>query len=246
MTTHSFSFNTIDPSWHECLENGLLQMDPAYLNALTHSNEWLPGPEKIFNAFSLPIDQVNYVLFGESPYPRTASANGYAFWDADVKELWSSTGLSKKVNRATSLRNILKMLLIADGYLAIDNSTQEEIAQIKKDSLLQTNDEFFNHIVQKGFLLLNATPVLQPNNPPAKDARAWLPFLKIVLQHLLQKKPNVKFILLGRIANTIDALLPNENINKLAAEHPYNISFITNNKVIDFFKPLQLLKKTTR
>lgn len=246
MTTHSFNFESIDPSWRESLEHGLAQMDPAYLASLSQSNEWLPGPEKIFNAFSLPMDQVNYVLFGESPYPRRASANGYAFWDADVKELWSDTGLSKKVNRATSLRNILKMLLIANGKLSVNNCSQEEIAQIKKDSLLQTNDEFFNHLLQKGFLLLNATPVLQPNNPPAKDARAWQPFLKVILHELLKKRPQVEFILLGRIANTIDALLPNEQINKLHVEHPYNISFITNSKVIEFFKPLRLLERNIR
>ena len=59
--------------------------------------------------------QVNYVLFGES-LPRRASANGYAFWDAAVK-IMVSFGNSKTVNRATSLLNILKMLLIAEGCL---------------------------------------------------------------------------------------------------------------------------------
>lgn len=243
MTTALLQLQAVHPSWHECIKNGLAQMNPLYLEALAHSHDWLPGHEKIFNAFSLPIDHVNYVLFGESPYPRKASANGFAFWDADVNELWSQTGLSKKVNRATSLRNILKMLLLAAGSLNKENTSQESIANVDKSFLVQTNNEFFQQLLKKGFLLLNATLVLQPDGNPAKDAREWLPFLKVVLQYLLQKRPHIKFILMGRIANTIDTLLPDHHQNKVYVEHPYNISFITNPNVIEFFKPLQLLKK---
>jgi uracil-DNA glycosylase len=243
MTTYPFNLSSIDPSWNECMHKALSQLDTNYLDALTQSNAWLPGSQNIFNAFSLPLKQVNYVLFGESPYPRAESANGYAFWDAAVKELWSPTGMSKKVNRATSMRNILKMLLIADGLLDTNHSGQEDIAKINKQTLVQMNDEFFNNLLQHGFLLLNATPVLQAQ-APQKDARAWLPFVSVILDCLLQQRPQVKFILLGRIANVIDKLLHDcPHIEKLYAEHPYNLSFITNPQVLAFFKPLHLLQK---
>jgi len=242
MTRH-LNLDVVHPSWKECLQRGLAKIDPDYLKKLDHSADWLPGHEKIFNAFSLPLDKVNYVLFGESPYPRRESANGYAFWDASVKELWSPTGLSKKVNRATSLRNILKMLLIAEGSLDKRNPAQEKIAQINKDAFVQTNEELFNNFLRHGFLLLNATPVLQSGSPQ-KDARAWHPFVKELLACLLEKRPQATFILFGRIANTIDALIPDNHINKLYAEHPYNYSFIANPKVLAFFKPLQLLRKS--
>src|SRR5690348_6563289 len=97
---HSLNLNTVDNSWKSCITDALNQLDPQYLEKLLQNEHWLPGPDKIFNAFSLPVDKVNYVLFGESPYPRAHSANGYAFWDAAVAELWSPTGLSKPVNRA--------------------------------------------------------------------------------------------------------------------------------------------------
>lgn len=242
MTTHAFNLNNVHPSWRDCLQKGLSKVDSDYLQTLTHSHHWLPGPEKIFNAFSLPMDKVNYVLFGESPYPRQESANGYAFWDASVTALWSETGLSKKVNRATSMRNILKMLLIAEGALKQNQSDQESISKANKQAFVQTNDEFFTNLIDKGFLLLNATPVLQETGAPQKDARAWLPFVKELLDCLLQKRPQVKFILLGRIANTIDNLI-DQTVEKLYAEHPYNISFISNQKVLDFFKPLHLLRR---
>lgn len=241
MTMHPFNLNGVDPTWQDCLQTGISKIDPSYLKQLTHSNDWLPGPEKIFNAFSLPVHKVNYVLFGESPYPRSESANGFAFWDAAVNELWSETGLSKKVNRATSLRNILKMLFVAEGLIDKDNATQAAIANVNKQSFVQTNNEFFANLIQHGFLLLNATPILQQAGSPRKDAQAWQPFIQEILNCLIEKRPNVKFILLGLIANKIDKLIAHSDLEKLYAEHPYNISFINNQKVINFFKPLHLL-----
>lgn len=240
MTMH-FNLSATHPTWHECLTRGLAKVDPRYLQTLSNTH-WLPGHDKIFNAFSLPLDKVNYVLFGESPYPRQESANGYAFWDAAVKELWSPTGLSKKVNRATSMRNIIKMLLIADGALAANNTTQEAIANINKQSYVQTNTEFFQKLLNKGFLLLNATPVLQ-DGPPQKDAKAWHPFTIEVLNCLLEKNPHVTLILFGRIATVLEDFIPRTHKAKLLAEHPYNVSFINNQTIIDFFKPLQLLRR---
>jgi uracil-DNA glycosylase len=188
------------------------------------------------------MDNVNYVLFGESPYPRRESANGYAFWDASVNELWSSTGLSKQVNRATSLRNIIKMLLVANASLAQDRTSQHDIAITPKTHFVQTNRELFTNFLNKGFLLLNATPVLQ-SGPPQKDARAWHPFMQELLKCLAEKRPHVRFILLGKIAQAVNDLIPSTCTDRLYAEHPYNISFITNPDVLAFFKPLHLLEE---
>ncbi|HTM63484.1 MAG TPA: uracil-DNA glycosylase [Gammaproteobacteria bacterium] len=242
MTMDAFNLNVIHPSWRECVDRGLTQMDSGYLDNLTKSSTWLPGPEKIFNAFSQPLDQVEYVLFGESPYPRRESANGYAFWDDAVGDLWSESGLDKKVNRATSLRNILKMLLVADGKLDAVRTGQQEIANIDKNEYVKTNQEFFHNFLKKGFLLLNASPVLQESQTPQKDAKAWLPFVKELLNCLLEKRPQVTFLLFGRIANEIDPLFAGRPVNKLYAEHPYNLTFITNPEVLSFFKQLNLLK----
>ena len=97
-----------------------------------------------------PLSSVRTILFGESPYPREGSANGYAFWDAAVENLWSDSGLSKAVNRATSLRNFIKMLLLARGDLNHDFS-QPAIAQLDKSTFHRTADEFFTGLLNKGF-----------------------------------------------------------------------------------------------
>lgn len=242
MTTSQFNLKLVDPSWQPCLKEALSKMNPEYLHSLYNRSDWLPGQDKIFNAFSIPFDQVKYVLFGESPYPRAQSANGYAFWDASVKQIWSEKGLSKEVNRATSLRNIIKMLLVAEGLLTQNHTSQHEIAALNKNNLIQTNDEFFHNFLEKGFLMLNISLVLQAT-PVKKDALAWQPFIKHVLHYLLEKKPNTKLILLGQIAHTIDSLLELPNAKKFYAEHPYNLSFIQNQTVLEFFRPLTLLRK---
>jgi uracil-DNA glycosylase len=245
MATHQLNLKVIDPSWQDCFKTAFKQLDPHYLTQLTQSDQWLPGPQKIFNAFSLPLNQVNYVLFGESPYPRAESANGFAFWDAAVNHLWSETGLDKQVNRATSLRNIIKMLLIAEGKLAPHHTSQPDIAALSKTGLVQTNRQFFENFLHHGFLLLNTTLVLQPNSPPRKDAHAWSPFMQQLLVSLVKKRPEVKFILLGHIAGTVEHFLAEMPVDKIHAEHPYNLSFISNPKVLNFFKPLHLLSKVS-
>jgi uracil-DNA glycosylase len=230
VSTTGFDYSHVDPSWRAILMEALTTIDPFYLQNLYHSHEWLPGASNIFNAFSLPLNAVNYVLFGESPYPRAQSANGYAFWDAAVTNLWSETGLSKTVNRATSLRNILKMLLIADGRLGPNHTSQPDIAALDKSGLIQTNDALFKNLLKHGVLLLNATPVLQSAKLVRKDARVWKPFIEHVMQRLIEKRPQ------------IDPLIPQPGLKKFYAEHPYNISFINNPTVLDFFRPFQLLK----
>lgn len=241
MYDYPFNLSVVHPSWQHCLEQGLAQLNKDYLHQLSTSKDWLPSADKVFSALSLPLSKVNYVLFGESPYPRAHSANGYAFWDAAVKDLWSETGLSKQVNRATSLRNIIKMLLVTEGLLDPNQTTQEAIAQLDKSKLIQTNAELFNRFLDHGFLLLNATLVL--DGDPKKDAKAWHAFMRPLLNCLIEARPHVKFLLLGNIANMIDKIINKANVEKLYAEHPYNISFITNPKIQEFFAPFHLLTK---
>ncbi|HSW93981.1 MAG TPA: uracil-DNA glycosylase [Gammaproteobacteria bacterium] len=238
---HAFNMEVADSSWHDCLKQALDKMDPDYLAGLQKSTDWLPGHANIFNAFTLPLHRTHHVLFGESPYPREISANGYAFWDAAVDELWSETGLSKRVNRATSLRNIIKMLLVADGRLNPDKTTQADIAELCKKDLVKTNHALFTNFLAQGFLLLNATPVLRPNQMQ-KDARAWHPFIRHVLHFIFEARPDTRLILLGNIANAIEKLLGETKARRLKAEHPYNLSFIQNPEIIDFFRPLHLMQ----
>jgi uracil-DNA glycosylase len=224
------------PEWHKILKKALACMEQSYLEEIQQQTNWLPGLDKLFAAFKWPLSKVQYILLGESPYPRAQSAHGYAFWDDAVKSLWSDKGLSKEVNRATSLRNFIKMLLLARGDLKDNDLSQQAIANLDKSPYCRTAEQLFLNMLNKGFLLLNATLVF--SQPVRLHAKQWRPFMASVLKQLADAKPSLQLILFGYFA----AQVPETTLFKsLTSEHPYNISFISNPDVLDFFQPLDLL-----
>ena len=234
----NFPINNTHPSWHAPLEQALGTIDPRYLQSLANTSNWLPGIDKIFAAFSLPKNEVKYILFGESPYPRVESANGYAFWDANVENLWSETGLDRRVNRATSLRNMIKMLLLSNQELSEDDLSQAAIAKIDKSYMISKLDQLFHKLLDNGFLLLNTSLVLSDMNKN-KEAKQWHSFVKHILLSLKQQNP--KLVLLGKIAEEILTLPEAQPYSSFVAPHPYNLSFIHDVEVQAFFSPLHLL-----
>lgn len=235
---HQFIQQT-NPQWRPILEIALATMDPLYLQRLSEQTDWLPGPDKAFAAFSRSLDGLRYILLGESPYPRAQSANGYAFWDNAVGDLWSDKGLSKTVNRATSLRNFIKMLLVARGDLSAIKTGQEAIAVLDKKPYFATGSQFFNSLIDRGFLLLNASLVFR-KDCVQEDARQWRPFINSIFQQLVALQNATTLLLFGRIAAQISGA---DQFTCLRAEHPYNVSFITNPQVLQFFQPLDLLAR---
>ena len=250
------------PSWHAILEEGLRAIERDwrdYLSALLRS-EFLPIRGCLFAAFSQPIDHVKYVLVGEGPYPRLESANGYCFMDAAVTSLWSSEvggGLSKPVNRATSLRNFIKMLLVAESHIALEELNPDSIADFvttarkNTSGFIQTMSELQTNFLQSGFLLLNASLVFRKDVAPVKDARAWFSFMSVVVSRLEEyhrchpSLDRVCFILWGKIADQclkLPSLQGLEVFDIAQAEHPYNLSFIYNQAMWQLFAPLRLLR----
>lgn len=223
------------PDWHDLLTYSFSKMDKNYLQKLADSSNWLPGQARLLAAFKMPRDKLRYILVGESPYPRAQSANGYAFWDQAVLSLWGKNGFSTEVNRATSLRNWLKCLLYARGDLKQDFSIQA-LQSLDSSHYIQTAEQFFTRLMHRGFLLLNATPVYEAGAINA-HAKQWLPFMQALLQKL-NESGSVSLILFGNIAKKLP--IPTD-MPTLRAEHPYNLSFITNPDVLAFFQPFDLL-----
>jgi uracil-DNA glycosylase len=244
-----------DTSWRPTLLEGLKAVaaaDPAYLPALA-KDDYLPTGQRLFAAFALPLEAVRYVLVGEGPYPRAGSATGVCFMDGAVDSLWSEAGLSKPVNRATSLRNFMKMLLVADGQLSPDNTGAAALAQVaaraKDNGSIQTLPQLQHNLLDKGFLLLNATLVFRSHVAPALDARAWLPFLQHVLAALAERGDTAgqgssapQLVLWGKIAEQLKRLPVTARFSHVLSEHPYNLSFITNQTMQGLFGPMHLLR----
>jgi len=238
----------VHPEWQPLLTEALSTLDSAYARQLINERDWLPGIDNLLAAFRRNRKDVRYLLIGESPYPRQQSANGIAFYDAAVGDLWSDNGLSKAVNRATSMRNILKTALRAEGRVLPDSYgkiTQENIAQADKRKLVQTMAELFDNLHRRGFLMLNATPVLHPERKPAKEALFWKNFLQQLLSLLADSlDQTVTLVLWGKIAESIEALPATRQYQKLVCEHPYNISFIDNPVMLAFFRDLKILRRS--
>jgi uracil-DNA glycosylase len=235
--------------WRQILQQAFTALEPEYLESLLQDKNWLPGNDRLLAAFRRDRAGVRYLLIGESPYPRQESANGIAFYDAAVGELWSDSGLSKAVNRATSLRNIVKTALLGEGLLQRDADgkiTQDAIARLDKSALIQSLPELFDNLEAAGFLMLNATPVLHPERKPAVEARYWRDFLEQLLALIAQQAAqSITLLLWGKIANLVNEMPASSCYDKLVCEHPYNISFIDNPDMLGLFAELRILQKKT-
>ena len=237
----------VHPEWQPLLQNALTSVDTDYLQGLLDDDNWLPGKQSLFAAFRRDLSNCEYILFGESPYPRKESANGIAFYDAAVHDLWSHTGLSKAVNKATSLRNILKTALLAEGIIttqADGKIPQSSIAAVDKRTLIQSIDELFSALQHHGFLLFNATPVLHPERKPVHEATYWGEFVhQLLIQIADSKSTPPTLILWGKIAQQLQQYPITERYPQLVSEHPYNLSFIHNKEIQKLFAQLGFLQR---
>lgn len=240
-----------DRSWQTVLLQGLEALqaaNPGYLDELA-ADDYLPTEDRIFAAFTQPLSAVRYVLVGEGPYPRAESATGVCFMDGAVGSLWSEAGLSKQVNRATSLRNFIKMLLVADGRLSETDTGGTALAPISGvarapgSPYIQTLAELQANLIARGFLLLNAALVFRPHVPPLKEAKAWRPFLETVLTALADRNPPPALILWGKIAEQLQVLPDLARFPQVVSEHPYNLSFIRHAGMQELFGGMHLLNK---
>ena len=233
--------------------HAVAQADPAYLPALA-ADDYLPTEGRLFAAFAQPIDAVDFVLVGEGPYPRAQSATGVCFMDGAVGLLWSEAGLSKQVNRATSLRNFMKMLLVADALLTAEHTSGASLARVALKAraigspMIQTLDDLQANLTRHGFLLLNAALVFRPHVAPVKESRAWQPFLQTVLAALAEHagrhgRAAPTLVLWGKIAEQLERLPATAQFPQVRAEHPYNLSFIANPAMRGLFGPMRLLQK---
>lgn len=250
------AFSQAHSSWHPILEKGMLALlsaDSRYLAEL-ETDDFLPTQNRLFAAFSQPLDDVRYVLVGEGPYPRDESASGYCFMDAAVHDVWSEKGFSKQVNRATSLRNFLKMLLVAEETLKPDNTGGDAMADVARvgrapDSpYISQLSELQQAMLKHGFLLLNATLVFRPDVSPVKESKAWQPFFFVILEALSEYatqsgKEHPVLILWGKIAEKLTDVEALSRFPQITSEHPYNLSFIQNERMQKLFFPMGLIRK---
>jgi uracil-DNA glycosylase len=231
--------DNIHPSWRGILENALHSLDSEYLEFLQNDNAYFPDKNNFLNAFkTLPLDKTKYILLGQDPYPRVESAIGYAFIDGKVGTIFSKNGLAKEVNRATSLRNFMKMALLCDGVLS-DDFSKEAVAEVDKTPYIKTINQLRENFEKNGVLLLNMALVFTEKEDSKKHVKAWSSFIKALLSSL--KEQNIELILFGKMAEVLEKVDEAKSFKKHTMPHPYNIGFITDADAHKLFKPMNLL-----
>ncbi len=235
--------NNIHPSWRRILENSLKNLDRDYLNFLNKNTTYFPDKNNLFNAFkTLSLDDTKYILFGQDPYPRKKSAIGYAFIDAKVKSLFNiDGGLSKEVNKATSLRNMMKMFLLCEAELSNDFS-KDAIKKVDHTKYINSIIELKNNFEKNGVLLLNSALIFTKKEDSKYHAKMWKSFVDSLLKEL--KNHDIKLLLFGNISKEIDKLDSSKSFEKVLVPHPYNVSFITDKRVLEVFEEMKLLRKS--
>jgi uracil-DNA glycosylase len=230
------------PSWKVIIDQAYQALDPDYRRFLENDTGYFPPQQAYLNAFkTLPRTEVKYILFGQDPYPREESAGGYAFIDEKVKTLFCETGLSKEVNRATSLRNFIKMALVARGDLSVKDTSQDAIAALDKTAYIETISQLRTNFEKNGVLLLNTALVFTDKKSSNRHVKAWKPFMHTLLESLKVDAPGL--ILFGNHAKALKRTLPLENFPTIEMEHPYNHTFISNKNAHELFGPMNLLEK---
>ena len=234
--------NHVDPVWEPILLPALEALDAPYRAFVMAGEGYIPASDRLLSAFStLRPEQVRYILFGQDPYPRAESAIGYAFIDGRVERIFSPTGLDSRINRATSLRNFVKMALVADGRLDAEDTSQAAIAALDKHDLIDTMDALRVNFERSGVLLLNTALLFTDKEDSKRHIKAWQGFVETLLQGMAAWNPTL--ILFGTHAKAIEKLPATHGMKKIALEHPYNTTFVTNQTAHALFGPMALFKK---
>jgi uracil-DNA glycosylase len=226
------------PSWHKILEKSISNLSKDYQQFLKDDKSYFPDKDNLFNAFKLPLDKTRYILFGQDPYPREQSAIGYSFIDGKVTDLFCENGLCKDVNRATSLRNFIKMVFVCEGKLSKDLS-KEAVAKIDKTPFIKTIMDLKDNFEKNGVLLLNMALVFTAKEDSKKHIKAWNGFVKSLLFEL--RDEDIDLILFGKMAEVLQKVDEASSFKKHTMPHPYNISFITDKRAEELFSPMHLL-----
>ena len=232
----------VHSSWKKSIRVAYATLSEGYRAYLEQDQDYFPSQKQYLNAFkTLPKEKVRYILFGQDPYPRKESAIGYAFVDGKVKNIFSDTGLSKEVNRATSLRNFIKMALVARGDLSAKETSQGSIAQVDKSALIGSIAELQGNFERNGVLLLNTALIFSSKAESRSHIKAWRPFVERLLEEMREVDPTL--ILFGVHAKALKKLKGIEDFHTIELEHPYNHTFIPNPKALKLFGSMDLLAK---
>ena len=217
--------------WRDKVAEWLDEVDDRFLKTL-EANDWQPGVDYCMKAFSGNVcPQV--VWLGESPYEGEARATGLSFLDGTVGTIFRGNKLDVTVNKATSLRNMLKAWFRADGRLQEKQTNSEHVQAMCNDGLALQITEVFERGIEDGWLWLNAG--LSVGGTLAKSAHlcGWWPLVCRAVASA--SEANAKVVLLGDWAKTYRSDVVSENL-LVETIHPRNEAFVEDATMRNFLR----------
>ena len=173
-----------------------IDLSEFYLNLdvlISRTKHLIPAEENIFHVFrSLAPEDVRCVLYGEDPYPRLTSANGVAFWDAEI-DSWETR------TNGSAMKNILKALLVARGWADYHTSIAE-CRRIALEKKIKSPPQLFPFWLKQGVLLINTSLTFGGNGLKKTHFDFWHPFHRALIRALNRREDAPVYILWGRKA----------------------------------------------
>lgn len=190
--------NYIPPTWREIFEKTQDErQDIAKMisEEVTKHRELFPQKEHIYRAFDLtPFPDLKVVIIGQDPYPQRA----------DNKTLPKAQGLSFSVAPYDSIPKSLQ------------NIFQEIKREYPNDFKMPSHGDLSSW-ARQGVLLLNMALTVPPFERN-KHRGIWFPFIAKTVKEIVNKKPEVIFVLWGQEAKRIKKQLGNNPT--LESGHP--------------------------
>jgi uracil-DNA glycosylase len=171
-----------------------------------------PPQDQIFNAFSMPVSNINVVLLGQDVYHGEGQAMGLAF------------SVPPTVKIPPSLVNI---------FTELSKEFPERKYQFKHGDLTKWS-------INEGIMLLNSALTVK-QSAPLSHIKKWEKFTDAVIQYILDNNKLCVFLLLGNYAKNKTKIIQ-DDARCVKGVHPSPLSahngFFNSNLFIDIEKKL--------
>lgn len=182
-------------SWRSC---------PAFDLVAGIAKQLVPGtfcPQdapSVFNAFSMPVDDVKVIIVGKSPYPQKENACGYAFAIPQADRKYDQWPASLKV-LTDALVNTYGIEFVGPPNAYIDPTLSEWRSQ--------------------GVLLLNAALTCIERDPSSHEV-LWQPFTTQLFTWLNETRSGLIWWFMGDDAKSFSHLVFDLAHHKFFSQHP--------------------------
>lgn len=172
-------------------------------NEVMSGKRFTPKMKNVFNAFhKCKLDNLKVVIIGQDPYPMlNRIPNGH-----ETVADGMAFSCSHTMKEQPSLTKI---------FDAIKNNSNDKLYERNPDLTRWAN---------QGVLLLNNALTTRLDKP-GTHYDIWKPFLSFVLDYLYWNKPDLVFILMGKVAQEWEDMINYSNSLVINTSHPVSASY---------------------